>query len=72
MACKSKSVRLFLDFFFHLPDRAFHLMEDLSSNCLSRNTFPNAFHQDKASSHFSELLLPLLRRIKEYKRMEYK
>ena len=53
---KNKSVRLFWIFFFHFPDRAFHLMTDLSSNCLSRNTFHHV-PKDKPSGHFSELLV---------------
>ena len=44
-------------------------------NCLSRNTFPNDVHhvpKGKSSRHFSELLVPFLKGIKEQKRMEYK
>ena len=66
MACKNKSVRFFLIFF--LISLKFPPYGNLSSNCLLRNTFPNNVHhvpKDKSSRHFSQLLLPLWKGIKE-------
>ena len=44
-------------------------MEDLSSNCLSRNTFPDAFHHVPKDIQADTFLtcLPLLRRIRNRK-----
>ena len=65
-----------LDFFWiFLYQPEVSTLWKLVFNCLSRNTFPNDVHhvpKGKSSRHFSELLVPFLKGIKEQKRMEYK
>ena len=65
-----------LDFFWiFLYQPEVSTLWKLVFNCLSRNTFPNDIHhvpKGKSSRHFSELLVPFLKGIKEQKRMEYK
>ena len=60
---------IFLDFFGFF----FISLRNLSS--IVCHTFPNDVHhvpKGKSSRHFSELLVPFLKGIKEQKRMEYK
>ena len=65
-----------LDFFWiFLYQPEVSTLWKLVFNCLSRNNFPNDVHhvpKGKSSRHFSELLVPFLKGIKEQKRMEYK